>query len=92
MTLRKTERTARKRHRCCFCEGWVEPGDRYIDGFWIFEGEPTPWKAHGECQDIADRYTDGENGVPPFRDWAPEDLEALTARQRATVNRLVAMS
>ncbi len=67
--MRRTERTARKSHACTFCDGVIDAGARYIDGFWIWEGEPSPWKAHLDCQGIADRCEIGDDGVPPFSEW-----------------------
>lgn len=71
--MRTTERTARKPHWCLFCASEIAPGQRYIDGWWLCDGESTPWTAHTDCQALANKYSElsGE-GVPPFSEWEPE--------------------
>lgn len=86
--MRKTERTARKDHRCCFCEGQIAAGTRYIDGFWVHEGEPTPWKAHCDCQVLAEKFPDACDGVPPFEYWDPE-YDCESDADRAELLRLL---
>lgn len=83
MVFRKTERMAAKPHVCAFCGGTIEAGSRYMDGFWMPEGEPWPWQAHLDCQALADRYPDSSEGVPPFIDWADDDhVDGAAVRER----------
>ncbi len=90
--MRKTERTARKRHVCDFCQADIAIGERYIDGFHIYDGDPCPWQAHLDCQVLADWMANesGEPGVPPFSDWEPDDDFALVPEKRIEFDRLVA--
>ena len=90
MVFRMTERTAATPKRCVFCTGPIEVGARYIDGFWMPNGEPEPWVAHVDCQDLANTYPYADEGVPPFADWYVDDwgddatkAELLRLHQRA---------
>lgn len=86
--MRQTERTARKRYCCTFCESSIAEGSRYIDGFWLCEGNPSPWRTHLDCQVMADKFPDVSDGVPPFLAW---DTEYDVAEEdRAEFARLVA--
>ena len=46
---------ARKEHRCSFCNGIIEKGERYESSFNITEGNPHTWKAHISCQKLAEK-------------------------------------
>lgn len=79
MHLRSTKRKAAKVHRCVFCEGWIEVGEIHIDGFSLFEGfDPNPWRAHLDCQILANKYCDaiGEY-CPEFQDIDQFDYEIM---------------
>ena len=90
--MRRTERTALKEHRCDFCYGPIAPGTRYIDGFWLCEGDPSPWKSHVDCQTLADWWADqsGEDAIPPFVEWLPDDDFDQAPEMRIEFDRLVA--
>lgn len=44
--------TARKRHRCYECGGWIEPGEKYqrVRGLW--DGDWLTYKTCAECVSI----------------------------------------
>ena len=78
MLLRKTERTARKPHRCTMCSYIIPAGSRYTDAFGLFEGEPCPNSNHLECEALLLRLVDlgFDDGVPPFTEILQEDWDA----------------
>lgn len=45
----KSQPKARKRHRCCECRGWIEPGEKYhvFSGVW---DSPGTYKTCADCQ------------------------------------------
>jgi hypothetical protein len=47
-------RTARKRHRCCECAGWINPGDRYeyVSGIW--DHQPGSHHTCVQCVQVRD--------------------------------------
>jgi len=51
----ETTPTARKRHRCCECRGWIEAGERYqlITGVW--DGRGASYKSCRQCAALRDR-------------------------------------
>lgn len=51
----ETKPTARKRHRCCECLGWIEPGEKYqlITGVWDSHGQS--FKTCLQCDALRDR-------------------------------------
>ena len=50
----RTERTARKRHRCCECGHDIQPGERYehVSGKW--DGQLNTFKTCEACVDLRD--------------------------------------
>jgi|LakMenEpi03Aug12_release.lakeMendotaPanAssembly.Ray.scaffolds.fasta_scaffold222596_2 hypothetical protein len=47
----RVQRKARKRHKCCECWGWIEPGEtyQYVSGIW--DG-PASFKVCADCNDL----------------------------------------
>jgi len=45
----ETERTARKQHKCSSCGGRIQPGEKYVDHFDVFEGEANHEKCCMAC-------------------------------------------
>jgi hypothetical protein len=45
-------RTARKPHLCEACERMIQPGERYVRNFQVFEGEPNTMKRCARCDAI----------------------------------------
>lgn len=77
-TLKECERTARKRHICSFCGGYIEPGEKYDYETLKYDGYVYDWKSHQECSFIASEiwsYVDPDDGMTEddFRD-AVQDL------------------
>ena len=62
--------TARKRHRCCECRGFVEPFDIYqhVSGMW--DGDFNTFKTCPHCLQARDFYIE-DLGSRDFRD--PDD-------------------
>lgn len=46
---RSSDPRARIRHRCCECDGWIEPGESYnvLNGIW--DGEALCFKTCSDC-------------------------------------------
>lgn len=61
--------TARKRHQCDFCVGWIEKGEKYIRSTFVDGGEIWTWKSHIEC----DKITKSLNLFDCFRDGIDSD-------------------
>lgn len=61
--LEKTTPTARKDHRCDFCGGVIQKGEKYERQSIANDGSVYTWKSHKVCNDIADeiqdRYSEG---------------------------------
>lgn len=54
---------ARLRHRCCECNGVIEPGERYYRFSGVWDGEPQAFKTCSDCEKIRDeqqRRMDGD--------------------------------
>jgi len=43
---------ARKRHKCCECRGWIEPGEKYHRFSGIWDGEAGTFKTCDDCQTL----------------------------------------
>ncbi|MFM7008628.1 MAG: hypothetical protein ACKO0Z_04755 [Betaproteobacteria bacterium] len=56
--------TARKRHQCDFCLGWIEKGEKYIRSTIVGDGQIWTWISHIEC----DKITKSLNLFDYFRD------------------------
>lgn len=64
--LDQKERTARKQHTCCYCEGYIEKGEKYDWAKLAYDGLIYEWKAHKECSLIASEiweYVDPDDGM-----------------------------
>ncbi len=53
-TLTETVHTARIRHVCSECRGWIEPGERYEKTWGIWDGDPGTFKTCPDCLAIRD--------------------------------------
>lgn len=49
---------ARKRHRCCECNGWIEPGETYhrYTGVW---DDPATYKVCRDCEALRAKLDEG---------------------------------
>lgn len=64
--LKSETRTARKQHRCDYCLGYINRGEKYEIDTLCFEGKLYTWKAHLECNAVASwltDYIDPDNGI-----------------------------
>lgn len=64
--LSQKERTARKRHACCLCGGYIEKGEKYNWQKLKYDGLIYEWKEHKECSHIASEiweYVDPDEGM-----------------------------
>ncbi len=52
---------ARKRHKCCECRGWIEPGEtyRYASGIWDY---PESFKFCADCDALRAEVDEGVHG------------------------------
>lgn len=41
---------ARKRHQCCECRGWIEPGEKYQRFSGVWEGSASTFKTCSDCE------------------------------------------
>lgn len=59
-------RKARKRHRCDYCHGIIEPGEKYHHYVGKFDGNLYAWKSHEKCEFMAQElwdYIDPDDGM-----------------------------
>ena len=54
--------TARLRHRCCECNGVIEPGERYHLDSGVWDGEGQSFKTCDECDTIRAEEQRGMDG------------------------------
>jgi hypothetical protein len=47
----ESEHIARKRHKCCACETWVKPGERYVRWAGLCDGEFSTAVYHCDCRE-----------------------------------------
>lgn len=71
--LDRKERTARKRHTCCLCEGYIEKGEKYNWQKLKYDDLIYEWKEHKECSHIASEIWDY---VDPCEGMTSEDFMA----------------
>ena len=46
-------RTARKPHVCNYCNGWIQPGEKYHHYVGKYDGEIYTWDSHDKCEYVA---------------------------------------
>jgi hypothetical protein len=63
---RVTDRTARKRHRCCECNWWIDPGEKYVECFGIWDGNAETNRQHVHCADACRFIRDHFNAKEPW--------------------------
>lgn len=71
--------TARKEHKCMFCGGTIEVGEKYERATIIYDGHIYDWVNHLECRTVAGRLDmfdndmgegiDGEQFVQYLQEW-----------------------
>jgi len=59
---RITVSSARKAHRCTWCDEAIKKGDRYVRIRSVFDGEPHTSKFHCECEEAIKRTANEEAG------------------------------
>jgi len=67
----RTERKARKEHRCCACKETIERGHRYVYVTAVFEGTVDVYKRCVRCEHIFQLLVDKLAGRD---EWPDEDL------------------
>lgn len=50
--LRITHPTAKKEHKCMYCGGTINVGEKYERQTNLYEGQIYDWVAHLECQEV----------------------------------------
>lgn len=50
--LKESKPTARKEHRCDYCNGIIKIGTRYHRDTLIYDDKPYDWCCHSECSEI----------------------------------------
>ena len=61
------EVTARKRHKCCECDGWIEPGEKYLSCHGLWEGMWQNFKVCKDCDELRDKLKGSEwDEIAPF--------------------------
>lgn len=84
--------TARKEHKCMYCYGTINVGDKYERQTNIFDGQIYDWVCHLECQKITgllnmyDYYNDEGVTTECFQESICESVVAYTTF--ATKNKL----
>ncbi len=82
-----TERTARRPHRCIWCAEAIQPGEKYIDRAYRFEGEFCADKMHPECRDACNRFY-AQPWVCPWDGFSPGDFDRGSIEEKGTAARL----
>lgn len=77
--LKTTRPTARKEHKCMYCGGTINVGEKYERQTNIYEGQIYDWVCHIECQEVTGLLNmfdydygegiDGEQFVEYLRQW-----------------------
>lgn len=62
------QRKARRRHRCCECEGWIEPGETYHYHHGVWDGEGSDYKVCVECENLRGEVN---ASIQSFEDMCP---------------------
>lgn len=52
-TLSSKTPVARKDHRCDYCNGKIEKGEKYENSTHVYDGEVYTWKNHLDCHKLA---------------------------------------
>lgn len=64
---------ARKQHRCNFCRGIIEKGEKYHNDTIVFDGSIYTWKSHLHCMSLSsemyDYQTDEGLSEDDFQRW-----------------------
>jgi len=94
ITLSDETRTARKQYLCDQCLQPVVPGQKYRRLRGIWEGTPSIFRSHAECEDAAAQMRDyhdllPDEGVPLLHtDTQPEDHEWIVDEFPVVASRL----
>lgn len=59
-------RTARKQHKCDWCNKVIDKGEKYENQKFVCDGKIYEWKAHEACQRVVDaiwEYADPDDGM-----------------------------
>lgn len=51
---------ARKEHRCCECQGLIQPGERYHRHWGVWNGEAATYKVCEDCEALRSRVDKDE--------------------------------
>lgn len=70
---RETSRRARGAHCCSACGGTIQPGDRYVEFFSVFEGDAAVAKACLACSGALGDFAAAHDG---WRPW-PSELHRI---------------
>lgn len=52
----RTQRVARKEHRCCECRGVIKPGEKYSYVFGVWSGDVMTFKTCPDCNQLRFEY------------------------------------
>jgi len=66
LVLKTSTPKARKTHKCMFCGGNIEIGEKYKRDTCVFDGVLYDWVTHNECAKVAselEMYDDCDDGV-----------------------------
>lgn len=77
--LKTTHPTAKKEHKCMYCGGTINVGEKYERQTNIYEGQIYDWVCHIECQEVTGLLNmfdydygegiDGEQFVEYLQEW-----------------------
>lgn len=76
-----THPKARKPHQCCTCYRTIDPGERYLRGFGIYDGHASDWKQCAHCEamlpyiDYDDTFSNDD-----YECWEPGNIRELRVR------------
>lgn len=86
ITLDSKQRIAKKRHKCNFCNGIIEIGEKYDWSKNVFDGVIYEWKNHISCGQIASKlnmYDWCDDGVTEedFRESIQEEYHNIMSTE-----------
>lgn len=72
--LSRTQPIARKQHRCDFCAGIIEKGEKYDHSTYSSNGSVYTWKSHLHCLALTSEMDCNEDGISSddFEEWVHE--------------------
>ena len=90
--LKNTNPTAKKEHRCEWCGGKINKGERYDYKVGTFDGDFFTIKSHIDCDKLIyklDMFEHSEDGIDSciFWEYIFNEFKSLSEKQNLCINR-----